>query len=153
VASFFEQVLLRLKEQLQMQSDKEIAAVLGMSPTAFNDRKKRDVFPEEKLLAMSVKRPDLKLDVTYILTGERVPELTRQQLAVTNGAVGQIGDTALTTKLLDAHKKLGAQQAARLPSYKNHLGVLDHCADDDVEMVMRLAVRLATAPLPKKKAK
>lgn len=69
MATFFEQVLLRLKEQLHLQADKEVAAALGMSPTAFNDRKKRDAFPEDKLLALSVKKPELQLDVTYTLTG------------------------------------------------------------------------------------
>lgn len=75
MATFFEQVLLRLKEQLHLQADKEVAAALGMSPTAFNDRKKRDAFPQDKLLALSVKRPELQLDVTYILTGLAGPNV------------------------------------------------------------------------------
>ena len=69
---FFEPVLLRLKEQLGASTDKEVASLLGLSPTAFNDRKKRDAFPEDKLLALHARRPDLNLDIAYILTGDRV---------------------------------------------------------------------------------
>ncbi len=69
MASSFEQALLRFKNQLQVQSDKQVAEQLGMSPTAFNDRKKRDAFPEDKVWALATQRPDLRLDVNYILTG------------------------------------------------------------------------------------
>ena len=63
--------LLRLKEQLGVSTDKEVAAVLGLGEKAFNARKKRGAFPEDKLLALTTKRPELGLDVAYILTGER----------------------------------------------------------------------------------
>lgn len=67
--SFFAHALLRLKEQLGVQSDKEVAALLEMSPTAFADRKKRDAFPEDKLFAYAAKHPERDLDVAYVLTG------------------------------------------------------------------------------------
>lgn len=65
----FEQALLRLKERVGVQSDKELAALLGLSPTAFSDRKKRNAFPEDKLRALVQQRPDLGIDVDYVLTG------------------------------------------------------------------------------------
>lgn len=141
--SFFDGALLRLKEQLQLSTDKEVATELGLSATAFNDRKRRDAFPEEKVLALSARRPDLKLDVTYILTGERVSELTRQQMAITGGVVVGRGDPAQFEAMLVAHKKLGQQQRVRMPGYKAHLGVLDLCRDEDVTLIMTLATRLA----------
>lgn len=67
----FGAALLRLKEQLRLHSDKEVAVALGMSPTALNARKARGVFPEDKLFALMSKRPDLKIDATYVLTGDR----------------------------------------------------------------------------------
>lgn len=67
----FEPVLLRLKEQLGVTTDKEVAEILGLKEKAFNARKTRDSFPEDKLLALHAKRPDLHLDIAYILTGER----------------------------------------------------------------------------------
>lgn len=66
----FKPVLLRLKEQLGVSTDKEVAAILGLSPAAFYDRKKREAFPEDKLLALVARQPELDLDVAYILTGE-----------------------------------------------------------------------------------
>ncbi len=67
MATFFEQALLRLKDQLQVQTDKEVAKLLGMAPTSFNERKKRDSFPRDKLMALAVTRPDLHIDVHYVL--------------------------------------------------------------------------------------
>lgn len=66
----FESRLTRLKQATGLFEDQEIAAALGMSKAAFADRKKRDSFPEDKLFSLSAKRPDLGLDVDYILTGE-----------------------------------------------------------------------------------
>lgn len=68
--SLFEGALLRTKEQLGVQSDKEVAARLGLSATAFSDRKKRDAFPEDKLRALAQQQPELGIDVAYILTGK-----------------------------------------------------------------------------------
>lgn len=62
-------VLLRLKEQLGIQSDKEVAEFLGLSDKAFNARKRRGKFPEDKLWLLNSLRPELKLDVGYILEG------------------------------------------------------------------------------------
>lgn len=67
----FERVLLRFKEQVGLQTDKEVAALLGLSATAFGDRKKRNAFPEDKLRALAQQRPELNIDVLYVLTGDR----------------------------------------------------------------------------------
>lgn len=75
----FEKILLRLKESLSIQKDKDVAEVLGMSPTAFNGRKKRGLFPEDKLLALIAKRPDLRIDVNYVLTGKPSSRMTRAE--------------------------------------------------------------------------
>lgn len=66
----FASVLLRLKEHTGLPSDKDIAELLGMEAKAFHARKARGVFPEEKLLALTARRPDLNLDVAYVLTGQ-----------------------------------------------------------------------------------
>lgn len=65
----FEQVLLRLKERLGVASDKAVAELLGMGEKALNARKRRGVFPADKLKALATDRPELQLDVKYILTG------------------------------------------------------------------------------------
>ena len=71
----FKSALLRLKEQLGEQTDKAVAEILGLQEKAFNARKRRGVFPEKEVYALMAKRPDLRLDAEYILTGKT--QLTR----------------------------------------------------------------------------
>ena len=70
----FLQFLLRLKEQIGVAADKDAAALLGLSSKALTARKRRNSIPDTELYALSAKRPDLNLDVQYILTGERTPK-------------------------------------------------------------------------------
>lgn len=67
--NFFEEATLRLKQQLNVTEDQEAAAVLGLTKHAWMGRKKRGSFPEKELWALVAQRPDLKLDVGYILNG------------------------------------------------------------------------------------
>lgn len=69
--------LLRLKQQLGMHSDKDAGALLGLTDKAFSARKRRDSFPEKELHALANKRPDLKLDVNYVLNGVESAQLAR----------------------------------------------------------------------------
>lgn len=80
--SDFEEVLLRLKERLGVASDKGVADLLGMGEKALNARKRRGSFPVDKLKALAADRPDLRLDVKYVLTG-RSDELERRLAAIT----------------------------------------------------------------------
>lgn len=63
----FEQTLLRLKEQLGLQTDREVAEELGLTVKAFTARKMRGAFPVDKLLALKLRRE--KLNVDYVLSG------------------------------------------------------------------------------------
>lgn len=65
----FDEQLLRLKAELKETEDQAIAAHLGLTKAAFSDRKRRDAFPEDKLRALAQLRPDLNIDVDYVLTG------------------------------------------------------------------------------------
>lgn len=75
----FKEKLLRLKNELKISTDKEIATILDMKPTAFAERKKTDSFPEKELFALKAKRPELDLDVDYILLGARREEPRMQE--------------------------------------------------------------------------
>lgn len=122
----FDGILLRLKAELGMAEDKEVALLLGMSPNAFTARKRRDAFPEEKLLALKSRRPDLQIDETYILTGVRksdpersnVEKAQRISREVDGGAEGPLSET-LNRGLADrsfrseARKVLGSQLLGR----------------------------------------
>lgn len=67
--NFFDEATLRLKQQLNVTQDRDVAEALGFSPTAWAGRKKRGTFPESELYALAAKRPELGLDVAYVLTG------------------------------------------------------------------------------------
>lgn len=67
--NYFEEVTLRLKQQLKVTEDKQAAAALGLSEGSWKMRKKRESFPEKELWALVAQQPDLKLDVGYILNG------------------------------------------------------------------------------------
>ena len=74
--NFFEEAALRLKQQLKVTEDKAVAQALGITSNAWTMRKRRGSFPETELYALAAKRPDLNLDVGYVMTGK-----TKQQLA------------------------------------------------------------------------
>lgn len=75
----FNKALLRLKEQAGIQRDKEIAELLGLTDKAFNARKSRGAFPEDKLFALATRRPDLRIDPNYVLHGATAQEVARQK--------------------------------------------------------------------------
>lgn len=54
---------------MRVSKDGEVAAALGLSKTAFAERKRRQSFPDKELRSLADTRPDLKLDVDYVLTG------------------------------------------------------------------------------------
>jgi hypothetical protein len=65
----FESQLLRLKELLRVTKDREVAEALGMSPAAFSYRKVQGHFPEEQLMGLNARRPEI--DPYYVLFGQR----------------------------------------------------------------------------------
>jgi transcriptional regulator with XRE-family HTH domain len=65
----FDQKLLRLKQVLGLTEDQAVAAVLGLTKAAFSERKRRSAFPEDKVLALAARRPELNIDATYVFTG------------------------------------------------------------------------------------
>ena len=67
----FKEKLLRLKNELNLEDDKDVAEILGLGVKAFSARKTRNSFPEKELFALMAKRPDLNLDIDYILLGHR----------------------------------------------------------------------------------
>ena len=77
---FFSDSLSRLKHYLRVSKDQEVAAALGLSKTAFSERKKRNSFPETELRARAQQRPELGIDVEYVLTGGRMSPHERQAI-------------------------------------------------------------------------
>ncbi len=65
----FDAQLRRLKESLGVREDQEAAKALGMTKAALSLRKKRGVFPRAKLVSLAASRPDLCIDVAYVVSG------------------------------------------------------------------------------------
>ncbi len=127
-----ERAVLRLKEQVRIKTDKDIAALLGMDVSAFNKRKKRNSFPERELLALAAARPDLNLDVDYILNGRAT--------SMAFGTTKQIGTRLRKERLrinwsaADMARHLGCpladyvalEDGLREPSYKEVMALREH---------------------------
>lgn len=67
--SIYQAQLERLRAVLAVREDQDVAAALGMTKAALSARKKRGSFPEKELYALAAKRPELGIDVDYVLTG------------------------------------------------------------------------------------
>ena len=145
----FKMIALRLKQALQVETDREIAQALGMTQTAFNSRKIRDSFPEDKLFALMSKRPDLKIDATYVLTGNRdaapVERALSEQLAAFAGRLSAQGiDVAQASKVLAE----GIQQSvgvasARKAHYQLLEAYLNGVDDRTLQLITDVVVRIA----------
>lgn len=100
----FERRLLRLKQATGMLTDQEIAKALETTPVAFSARKVRGSFPEDKLYALAAKRPELQLDVQFILTGEPsfpVADLARRLLAAAPSVASRLTSVVLRVSRFD----------------------------------------------------
>lgn len=89
----FSDSLARLKHYLRVSKDQEVAVALGLSKTAFSERKKRNSFPEKELRALAQQRPELGIDVDYVMTG--VPAGLRHDPAAGLNAARKSGDLHL----------------------------------------------------------
>lgn len=69
----FDEVLGRLKACLNVWRDQDVARYLCFSASAFSERKRRNSFPEKELIALAQRRPELAIDVNYVLTGRPYP--------------------------------------------------------------------------------
>lgn len=67
----FKKILLRLKNELSVETDNEVAELLGMTPAAFRTRKNRGTFPVHQLTEFVFSHPELNLNLDYLLDGER----------------------------------------------------------------------------------
>ena len=111
----------RLKHTLRVSKDGEVAAALGLSKTAFAERRRRGSFPEKELLALAAKHPELGIDTTYVLTGETAKEMAARWLAnfparLRNLRAGRsVGEFAALLQTTDEHV-MQLEAGARVPS-------------------------------------
>lgn len=67
MSSKFKYTLNRLKIAVGLSKDGEIAELIGLSITAFAERKRRDSIPIKEILQLVKNRPELNLDLNWIL--------------------------------------------------------------------------------------
>lgn len=144
----FERVLLRLKEVIGVQTDKEIAALLGMDVSAFNKRKKRGSFPENRLFELATARPDLNIDTTYVLTGDRgIQGGVRKQLEGMARLAGSQPESQgewkdmLVKIAATSIKERARVRLRRSDDYERLLALFDACRDEAFDTIQK-AVRL-----------
>lgn len=122
MATDFDAALLRLKGALQVQTDKQVAEALGMSPNALNERKRREAFPVDKVRVLGAERG---FDADYVVTG------------VSQAALEMI-HAAREGKPL---KKVSAEDAALLAAWHS-------CSAPDQRLLLSLIKRLTTDAAP-----
>lgn len=83
----FPEQLRRFKQSTGLREDRDVAKILGLTKAALSARKVRGSFPVDKVKLLAADRPDLGLDVKYILTGISA-ELERRLKAIRRSAKG-----------------------------------------------------------------
>lgn len=110
-----ERAVLRLKEMVNVKTDKDIAGLLGMDVSAFNKRKKRNSFPERELLALAEARPELGIDTHYVLTGQRLKDSAAESIRGLPERVREIRGTLSEAEFASAWG-IGPEQLAQVES-------------------------------------
>lgn len=136
----FDNRMRRLKKVLGLSQDKDVATVLGMTKASLSDRKRRGSFPDDRVVALVAKYPDL--DVQFVLTGmggsDRRSENSKLAAALAAG-VGPL------EALLDDVIRQGVEQRGRMEQEYSLSELVKRCADEDVDLLLRLAGRLASS--------
>lgn len=147
--SQFEPRLLRLKAALNLSEDREIASLFGMEKSAFAARKRRDAFPDDKLYALALQRPELGIDVDFVLTG--VTREAHADLDAMEGKIRRAADAGL-----ESYEDLRSAALRRV----DERSLVDRwrlCAPRDQEAIMRIVSSLAAVEVsahePVKKVK
>lgn len=151
-STFFDQQLSRLKKALEVREDQEAATALGMTKAAFSARKTRGSFPEKELRALAQQRPDLGLDVEYVLTGGLLTQREREHLASARALTQQLPvEDAEKQRLLalldDGFLRQATQNAARLQPYMQLMEMLNSCSDESLRLVLLTAEKFRIADL------
>lgn len=135
----FLDALERLKHYLRVSSDIDVADALGMSKTAFAERKRRNAFPEDKLFALIAKRPELKIDVAYVLTGVHQPRHARMQADHVAAWAGQQGTEVAAQAAKDLIEATAVRTAGRAADYMALVDLASHCDDERFTLLVEVA--------------
>jgi hypothetical protein len=114
--SFAEQ-LGRLKATLGVTEDQEVAAALGLSRAAFSERKRRGSFPVDKLKLLASAKPEVGIDVDYVLSGAHTGgdrTAAVEEVRSRRGAFAPALDTPYLLKVLERVNELADERGMQL---------------------------------------
>lgn len=144
--------LRRLKQCIGLDEDQDVAALLKMSKGAFSVRKLRGSFPDDKLFVLAAERPELALDVTYVLTGDRsVQGRLRQSIEASSRMLGSmpLNDRKANERLAEIAAEMAVEsielRLSRKDVYEGILEDLDRMSDKSVRLISEVARRIAVS--------
>ena len=155
-STFFDQQLSRLKKVLEVREDQEAATALGMTKAAFSARKTRGSFPEKELRALAQQRPELGIDVEYVLTGGTLTQRERDHLESARAMTLQLPveeaeKQRLLTRLEDGFLRQATQNLERQLEYTKLLEMLNSCSDESLRLVLLTTEKFHLADLAAKR--
>lgn len=140
----FSECLQRLKHELRVSTDKEVAYALGLSKTAFAERKRRGAFPVEKTRVLCALKPHL--DEVFILTGRRLSGEERHRVLVALHMSAEI-EAEEEGELVQSLTEGIAEHPGRYRGEMDQIGriqeSLQQCSIEDLDVVEALVNRLA----------
>lgn len=102
----FDEIAARLKHELHLKKDYELAKFFGISAPSFNARKKNNNFPIKKLKEILELRPDLSyVDLRWVLTGKTEIEELYGKTAPMSSTEFNIMSEDMITKLRELPRK------------------------------------------------
>lgn len=137
--NFFEETTLRLKQQLKLVQDRDVAEMLGLTARAWAGRKKNDSFPRDKLIVLAAQRRDLDIDVDYILTGKPMQVREGKQVPGAKPYSGPGIDQLFASRAHKARSDSRHLAAAQAQLVKDWLA----CKPAHRQLVSDMATRLA----------
>lgn len=144
----FDHILLRLKQELKISTDKEVAELLGLSKTAFAERKRRNAFPKNELFVLATKRPEFSIDTYFVLTGERLPPEQGgehfKSWAMEQGKNDDENSAELVVTGMLEHAEKRKKRKNRTDSL---VFVLDNLDDDDFDLILNLTQKIYDASI------
>jgi len=125
----------RLRTALAVREDQEVASMLEMTKAALSARKARGSFPEKELRALAQRRPDLGINVDFVLNGSMEDRRVNAAASVYEQSLH--GFQKLTASEPSLRPSLPIGQEAKLIEHWRSCSALDQA------LVLQLIERLA----------
>lgn len=153
----FDERLLRLKLELRVSEDGDVAEQLGFSRAGFSSRKIRGVFPYEALfdlaerMQVSQKGGQPPLDVVYVIAGVRLRGHLRVQAESALRLAVRTGDEASIESLAALTAQSSDQQSKLQPQYEQLLDWADQCDETHLKLLLDVAQAIGITAMTRRR--